>query len=220
MPRGSELARRGTGASMRPAHGAPVASEGPSGLLQEWVPAALEPRFSVPDSMDRPLPTPTNARVFVKILTPVVQSNTFQSLRLRPFVNRLSRDSEQLCDLAVRAGFANSIITALQAVTLLNSLHTHRLRRISNPLIIRSGAAPDDLAPPDPGGTQSHRLIDEASKRGVVARPRRASPSSPDSTRLVRLEVLTSSLSMLHLPCWGGTAVSFIASDALFCFPA
>jgi len=116
-----------------------------------------------------------------------------------PFVNRLSRDSEQLCDLAVRAGFANSIITALQAVTLLNSLHTHRLRRISNPLIIRSGAAPDDLAPPDPGSTQSHRLIDEASKRGVVARPRRASPSSPDSTRLVRLEVLTSSLSMLHL---------------------
>ena len=116
-----------------------------------------------------------------------------------PFVNRLSRDSEQLCDLAVRAGFANSIITALQPVTLLNSLHAHRLRRISNPLIIRSGAAPDDLAPPDPGSTQSHRLIDEASKRGVVARPRRAPPSSLDSTRLVRLEVLTSSLSMLHL---------------------
>jgi hypothetical protein len=83
MLRGSELARRGTGASMRPAHGAPVASEGPSGLPQEWAPAALEPRFSVPDSMDRPLPTPTNARVFVKILTRVVQSNTFQSLRLR-----------------------------------------------------------------------------------------------------------------------------------------
>src|SRR6266480_1733227 len=118
-----------------------------------------------------------------------------------PFVNRLSRDSEQLRDLAVRVGFANSIITALQPVTLLNSLHAHWLRRISNPLIISSGAAPDDLAPPDPGSSQSHRLIDEASKRGVVARPRRASPSSPDSTRLVRLEVLTSSLSVLHLPC-------------------
>src|SRR2546429_4583895 len=34
------------------------------------------------------------------------------------------------------------------------------------------------------GSTQSHRLIDEASKRGVVARPRRVSPRDRKSTRL------------------------------------